>query len=300
MIKLNKQILVNLIDEVVFPFHQYLDELDFTKTYLDTEEKMFKHKFDTAVLAVAVIRNPKFAKEEFEKASVAHNDFEVGYEAMKKTLNVFFKLMSQFLSKEEICKEFSLRIEEYNQFFMNAYVPKEESKFEEEDDFFDFDSDCVDEEMNKMHFEDRDKISAEEFMKDEVVDEHDIADVSDILEEFENESSHLETITDEYMEEFKKAISKFVAVFNSSYEFRNMAYSLEKLTSDLLFVDFENLEEEQKTIFKLLLDSIIEDLEKFHLNVLVEQTAIDIHYLDASLLANISQIEIILNQLKGE
>jgi len=44
----------------------------------------------------------------------------------------------------------------------------------------------------------------------------------------------------------------------------------------------------------MLFDSIVDDLSKFVKEVLVDQSALDIHYLDASLFANISQIDMML------
>jgi len=64
-------------------------------------------------------------------------------------------------------------------------------------------------------------------------------------------------------------------------------------------VDVQEIKREEKLkILKSLLDSVIEDLENWKREVLDGERAIDIHYLDASLLANVSQIEIMLSNMK--
>lgn len=295
---MNKAFLAKLMDDVVFPFHNYLDRLDVTKRYLDSDEKRFKHQFDTAILAVALIRDPQFAKETLQKASVAHNSLDISYKEMRGALNVLFSLLLHFLIENGKYKEFEKEYDNYEEFFMQIYASKRvQDDVEEEDDFFDFDSEFIDEEIDNMHFEDKEKISAQEFMQEESIENDSIADIADILEEFYNMSSDLDSITAQYIAEFTKIVSKFELVFSSSYEFRNIAYALNTLYSELTAFDFEPLTVDQKELFKLLLDSIIDDIAKFHAEVLVEQTALDIHYLDASLLANIAQIEMMLHQI---
>lgn len=305
---INENSLIELIDDVVLPFHHYLEKLDATKRDLDSNEKRLKHELDTTILAIALIKNPEYAKEKLQKSSAGHNDLNISYKEMRDALNIFFKLLIDFLRKKGKSKELEKQLDSYNEFFMKAYTPKktqeDENQESEEDffddDFFDFDSEEVDEEINKMHFEEHEKISAQEFMQSGVINEDHIADIADLLEDFDNKSSHVDFITTNYIEDFGKTISGFKTIFTLSYEFQNIAYALDKLYKDLFAYDITYLKGDQKELSKLLLDSIIADLVKFQLEVLIEQTAVDIHYLDASLLANVAQIEIIFNEIKGE
>ena len=306
--QVNKHFLTHLMDEVVLPFHRYMDQLDITKRYLDSDDKKLKHKLDTAILAVAIVKSPEYAKEKLQKASVAHNGLDISYKEMHDALNVFFDLMNQFLAKKGKSKKFQKKLKKYDKFFMEVYKPKkeqynksnEEDFFDDGDDFFDFDSEDIDEEIDKMHFDEHEKISANEFMQSDSFDADNIADIADMIEVFQEKSSDFDHVNVNYMEDFKDVALRFEAIFTSSYEFRNIGYALNTLYLKLLEYDTTHLQKEQKELLKLLLDSIIADLAKFHSEVLVEQTAVDIHYLDASLLANIAQIEIILDQIKGE
>jgi len=308
--QIDKHFLTHLMDEVVLPFHRYMDTLDATKRDLDSNEKVLKHKLDTAILAVALVQYPLYVKEKLQKSSVAHNDLDISYKEMHDGLNVFFKLMADFLAKKGKSKEFQEQLESYGEFFMGVYKPKkdqesksqenEEDFFDDGDDFFDFDSEDIDKEIDKMHFEEHEKISAHEFMQSDSFGADNIADIADIIEAFQDQSSNFDHVDAHYIEEFEVIVSRFETIFTLSYEFRNIGYALNTLYAKILAYDTTHLKEEQKELLKLLLDSIITDLAKFHSEVLAEQTAVDIHYLDASLLANIAQIEIILDQIKGE
>ena len=72
-----------------------------------------------------------------------------------------------------------------------------------------------------------------------------------------------------------------------------MGYSLQQL---LRIVDQAlALNEENKVLIYALLEQLVLDLRSWVNNLFVEQTAVDIHYLDAALLASIAQIEMMLN-----
>ena len=130
--------LVELMDDVVFPFHNFLDKFEVTKRYLDSDEKRLKHKLDTAILAVALIKNPKFAKDKIQKASIAHNDLDIDYKEMKDALTIFFKLLLNFLVKKGNYKEFEEKLDDYNKFFMQAYAPKKAQDNTDKDNEEDF------------------------------------------------------------------------------------------------------------------------------------------------------------------
>jgi len=159
----------------------------------------------------------------------------------------------------------------------------------EKDKFIEFDTEFNDDNIEKMHYEEHQKISAKEFMEYNEIEEEMLEEIDELLDEFyaieENE-------LDEYfIEKFLKIIQDFIHIFNLSIEFKDIAYSLEKLYELLIDVNLGN-----KDILKSFLISIIDDLAKFKDEVFVNKSAVDIHYMDASLLANVAQLEIMLNQ----
>jgi len=69
----------------------------------------------------------------------------------------------------------------------------------------------------------------------------------------------------------------------------------------LLLLNIDKLTQTQKGLLRSFIISIIEDLKKWVEEIFVFQTAQDIHYLDTSFFANITQIEIMIkNQTQGE
>ena len=170
-------------------------------------------------------------------------------------------------------------------------IEKEFLDFNKKDEFFEFDSEKVDSSINNMHFLGERKISASEFMQEEVIDGDLIEDVKDIIEEVYN----LDKDDSNCLVQCMNIVSLFIKFFNGSIEFKELAYGLEKLI-DLLYNN-KNLIKDNKFIIKIF-NSILEDLIKFTETVIIDQSAIDVHYLDASLLANVTQLELILNKLK--
>ena len=163
-----------------------------------------------------------------------------------------------------------------------------------EDEFLDFSEENVDDKMDNMHYADEEKISAKEFLTESTIEDHIIADLEEISEIFDAVSIRKELVDEEYLERFKSCLSTYIHIFNITYEFKDFAYTLGLLREFFKFDNSVKREEELK-ILKSLLDSVIEDLKNWKREVLGEERVVDMHYLDASLLAYVSQIEIMLS-----
>ena len=61
--------------------------------------------------------------------------------------------------------------------------------------------------------------------------------------------------------------------------------------------DINTLSEDKKIFLKEFVSNIVEDLIDWSKKVIFEQSAVDIHYLDASINANISQFDMILESI---
>jgi len=169
-----------------------------------------------------------------------------------------------------------------------------DSEFEDfGDDFFDFDSEEVDDNINIMHNSCTiETVSAKEFMAEGIIDSEDIDDLKENLEEF-----HLENVSaEEFNKNIEKLLTSFIRVLNSSYVFENLAYGLGAFLQTQKTISVDELSENNQKMYSMLIEAMVEDLKKWVNDVLIEQTAIDIHYLDASLLASVAQIEILLKQ----
>lgn len=78
-------------------------------------------------------------------------------------------------------------------------------------------------------------------------------------------------------------------------EFKDLHVAIKSLSELLYDVDFSTVDPSKHRGFFLYMNSIREDLAYWRNNVFVEQNAIDVHYLDASLLSSTLQLEVLLS-----
>jgi len=83
-------------------------------------------------------------------------------------------------------------------------------------------------------------------------------------------------------------ISNYAKIVSSLVEFKDLAFSLEKIA--VFLGSLEDLEFNKDKLL-IVLASVQEDLKYWRNNIFVQQEAQDIHYLDASLLSSCLQIE---------
>jgi succinate dehydrogenase flavin-adding protein (antitoxin of CptAB toxin-antitoxin module) len=121
---------------------------------------------------------------------------------------------------------------------------------------------------------------------------HDIRDLNNDLIHYNTTQA---SFTQEYIEAITKIFESYAKVFDLSYEFRDLAYAIRVLNSKLIELKIDDIDDNQVSMYKMFLDTVGEDLVKWANEILFEQSAKDIHYLDASLLANIAQIDLMMN-----
>ena len=164
-------------------------------------------------------------------------------------------------------------------------------------DFFEIGRVQTDSKIDEM--QKQELIDAKTFMENSDIDDKLILDLVRSLKKMKTLSAKYSELSEEYVGKLFHN-DEFIEIFQFSIEFKDIAYSLELLKIKLISLDFENLSKQQKIILKTMMDGILADLDDWTHKVLIEQTTRDIHYLDASLLANISQIDIILKSLEDD
>jgi two-component system response regulator (stage 0 sporulation protein A) len=158
----------------------------------------------------------------------------------------------------------------------NEFITNEETI--QEDDFF-FEEGEID-----ISYNTPEPISAKEFMQLNIIDIQEIEEIKELFEEYNY------VIDENFYDMFVNLIEEFIFIFNSTYYLSNLAYALENL---LLLL--EKLDEEKKEKLKPFFESIIDDLNNFFNEVIIKKSAINIHYLDEALIANVTQIEMFAN-----
>jgi len=180
--------------------------------------------------------------------------------------------------------------------YPEIYSRVEKIKTFQLNDFFEIDRENVDIQIDKMQ---KGKIvDAKTFMEQNDIDEAIILKLIRSMKRMKEVSKRYAELTDEYVEELFHN-DEFIRVFQFSIEFRDIAYTLELLKLKLFSLDLNELSKQQRVILKTMMDGILSDLDDWIHQVLIDQTAQDIHYLDASLLANIAQMDIILAGFKN-
>jgi len=232
--------------------------------------------------------------EDLEKIFKDYENLPFDKNLLKKHLNKGKDLFVEW-AKDNF-KEFYIQNEQKIK-FLEEYLNEEQDV--KDDDFFYFDNDLGDESIKDMHYEDKD--NASEYMQSKDIDKDLILDVKDALDLLQDAVAFHTTLDEEYIDIFKEAVKKFIYIFELSGEFRDMAKALNSLFEQLNYLESKEFDstDDIKIILKEMLDGIFFDLQKWANEVLNDQSAIDIHYLDASLMANIAQMDIMLQQ-KGK
>jgi hypothetical protein len=274
--KLRKESIVDLIKETVF---KTIDKNDI--------KNISKVEIYLSKLAIILLATEKTDIEFFRKKlnkDIYQNLDEKEISRIDNTLKLFLENHNNWVQKN--CNLTKNSMEEIEKF---------------EDDFFDFDSEEVDENINNMHYSDDKKISAVEFMKEDLLDSDFVAEIVETLENLDDLLYQFDgiEINDEFI---KRLISfdSFIKVFNFSIEFKDIGYALETLKEKLILLDLSSLNQDQKMILKTFISTIIDDLKNWVEMVVINKTAQDIHYLDASLLANIAQMDIMMDSFKDK
>jgi len=157
---------------------------------------------------------------------------------------------------------------------------------ENEEDFFFFEGEEVDDVINEMHYEDDKKISSREFFEMNEIEESEIEELLELKEELENATVY-------GIEEIKNVLNLFVNALKFVNEFKDIVYSFNYLIKLLDNVENWNEKDEKALI---LLEELLNDIRNWINIMFVERNTVDIHYFDASFLANIAQIEIMLKK----
>jgi len=263
------------LDEMV----DYIDQL--TKIYERNEKQecIFNPLIFLKMLSLPFYEDEDEveAKEEIIRKILSHTPCQDRLEVYKQQFIIFYKAWLKKHYPEVIEKLDSISL-----------------FHTEEPEFIEIDSEKSIETENHNK-----KIDAKTFLATADIDENMIYELLVSINGMILYSKEHEEINDEFLETlFSK--NEFIKFFLYSIEFKKLSYSLEVLKLKLLSFDYDKLPKVQKILLKRILDSILDDLNNWVYKVLVEKSAIDIHYLDDSLLANIAQIDLILESLNNE
>ena len=223
------------------------------------------------------------------------------YGYLLKPINVH-ALLAQLEKVAELIYEKKMLLFYITMLEATSSVTTEPNTKKSSENFLVFDNNERDETIHRMHYKNEDKISALRFIEEHYIDNETRSDLVMYAKELEEESAVYSELSPDYLAETSKLITIFANGLELSGEFRDIAYALRGLCKTLNELEqTHHLFGTSSRIIKRIIDSIIDDLVNWTSEVLIDLTAVDVHYVDASLLANIAQLSLtVKNMLKSE
>jgi len=321
----------HFMDEITHSLKHYFKDLDFVSNGESALQKLASRRYDILVINLKILRID--ACEFIKKArklnrrqkiiiTAAHYTSQETFDLINMGINGYilkpFPLQSLLFQLSRVSKQ------TYEERMLLLYVEELENEavelrknqkairhvapvvaieekviandlFFDEDVFFDMDDASVD--LEHLHVSDENKITASELFNQKWFDPYaaeDIIDSSKVLTEI---LDMYEFISNEYLDEVIKRIQIFSTNLITSAEFANLAgtliefnISLKKLSAKFDATCADN------GLFKQFIDAIITDLISWTHEVLINKSANDVHYLDASLLSSIIMINSMIEE----
>jgi len=284
--------LETLVDNVVLPFEKFIMNDARLAEYLADPEVAKVHNLAVAKLTIYMYADIKRAYAYIQEGAKAHKEKHIPLSRLKEFYSLYFVLCKEWNENHfERENRFGTNLETIEQFAYEAFAQENEAK----DDFYIYDSEALTQDLAKMHYADEAKISAEDFCAEGSIDELDIQDILECCNElYEGVQDYNIEHNQDYFTSINEKIRSYAAILEKNLEFRDLGFSLSKL-SQLLEEHITTLAtHSNKKKILMILRAITEDLISWTEAVLREKTTIDIHYLDASLLSSIVQFEMIL------
>lgn len=282
----SKKQIASLIDNVILKYHRmYLEK------YINTEDKKFRH--DVLISNFSIM----FFEQDITKLESNFLDLLDFYQELmvskhdaKCALSTFFRMFQKWAISQGVVKiDYFHKVQNIYINLLNTYDFSK--NINDENDFFFFEDSGVDEKIDNMHYDDNIKIGAKNYFNRYPLDDSDIEIIAVVRDMFmELLDDHL-SFSEEFLEHFIHTLQKLNSALQFTFatkEFRDIGYGLEKFVVILNNCDIEN---SMKEISYHILVAFIEDLIKWLNSIFIHQDSVDIHYLDASLLANVTQFE---------
>jgi len=148
--------------------------------------------------------------------------------------------------------------------------------------------------QKSVHFQEEPKITAAAFLENNDINRDDIEELSDLVEDVETVLFKHEQLTQEDFGKIRALFEKYAHILSEFYEFKDLGYSLTVLAGVLSSYRYDTIAPEDYKKIRTFFESIISDLNSWRKNIFVDADAIDIHYLDESLLSSIAMFEVLL------
>jgi len=246
----------------------------------------------TGKIAIELLVDLVKARENIQKFIDLLENLNFDEDEIKQFLDIYFEYFSQWV-KDCFGKDkyFEGVIQRFENLFMN---------YTQNDEFLIFEDEGVDERINDMHYQDHEKITAKTYLSYGEISDDDIETLYELKENFELLINQYMELNQDFLENFIKILATIENILFLSIEFKDMRFGLENFVNILNKLQIDKLNDNQKELAYELLSQMNMDIQKWIYSVFITQEAVDIHYFDASFLANIAQFEMMFNSKESE
>ena len=293
-----KNELRDLVDGLVVPVKFKIFDNDEFDLLVISEKDFLLHNILIAKFALSLVKKADTEPVEvFEKILDIYYRYDISKPSIKKIFFYFFELFYLWVASfnEKAIETFDRDIKDFE-----SLIEREtgiDLEITDEQGIFIFKSDVEDDKIDRNHFVSVKKVSAQEFMEDSFLDEDLIADMEESLRKLNSIADFNQEITEEFIKSVVAILDEFIKVFSYGYEFGVLATSLTEFGQKLLSLDLDSLPTDQRILYKEFVLNIASDLQDWADNVIFKQDAVDIHYLDASINANVAQFDVLLEDI---
>ncbi|MDD2384335.1 MAG: hypothetical protein PHN18_09120 [Sulfurospirillaceae bacterium] len=292
------QKLESLVDTVVLPFEKFILADERLALYLADPEVAKIHNFAVAKLTIYSYSDLNRAYAYIQKGAKAHREKKIPLENLKEFYSLYFELCKEWNQQNrEADDRYGTNLAMIEQFVYEAFKKVDESK----ENFYIYGSDVLKQDIEKMHYRDDAKVSAEDFYAEGSMDALDILDIVECCSALSEVVQDHHIAHDEaYFRSVNNYFHAYAMILEKNAEFKDIGFSLFKLSEFLENYSATLPEHTQKKKALVVLNAIVDDLISWAKSVLQERTAVDIHYLDASLLSSIIQLEMLFAPVAEE
>ena len=290
--RISKKNIQSLVNIVTLPFEQFIVNDKRLAKYLSDPEVAKVHNMAVTKLSIYIYADIQRAYDFIQEGAKAHQKEQIPIENLKEFYTLYFQLCRQW-DKEHKEKDvhFSENLKVIEQFVYDTFAKESQSK----ENFYEYNSDAIKKDLEKMHYKQEEKINAQDFYEEGSIDNLEILDILECSNSLaELMQGDISNYDNSYFTDLKSLLETYAIILEKNMEFKDIGFSLSKL-AQIIQTHLNELiiHKNQKTLI-VILTAITEDLISWSNSVLVDKTAIDIHFLDASLLSSIIQFEMIL------
>lgn len=243
-----------------------------------------------------IVRSGNIAKDPKIIICTALDDEAVKNEAELKKANAF-------ITKPVTSKMISAMLERYLMAFVKEAKPQvviEIAADDEEDIFIDFDTNDDEYAFNHTHKESLDhynsthlKLSAKEFLEDLENVQYYIEDSAEIENDLFKITNNLDADSiEQYSMLIAECFGKYSNILIGFVEFYELSLALRALSTIIKEADFgDRMSYKYKTNIAQYVQAIFEDIVNWRDHVFILQDAVDVYYLNASVLSSCIQLE---------